>query len=84
LTIQGIGGLRTFQYFLVRNLPEPYSDRNVIFRITDIHQTLEAGTWETVIRAQLTPLRGYIKNRIVGPLGASAGYNGWPVVPNSG
>jgi hypothetical protein len=25
LTIQGCGGLRTFQYFLVKNLPEPYS-----------------------------------------------------------
>jgi hypothetical protein len=78
LTLQGIGGLRTFQYFLVRNLPEPYSDRNVIFRITDIHQTLESGTWETVIRAQLTPLRGYITQRLTGPLGASNGNNGWP------
>ena len=50
ITLQGIGGLRTFQYFTVRNLPEPYSDRNVIFRITDVTQTLEAGSWETTIR----------------------------------
>jgi len=75
LTIQGIGGLRTFQYFLVKNLPEPYSDRNVIFRITDVHQTLEAGNWETTIRAQLMPLRGYIKNKILGPYEKQA--NGW-------
>jgi len=67
ITLQGIGGLRTFQYFLVKNLPEPYSDRNIIFRITDVHQTLEAGTWETTIRAQLHPLTGYIKTRVKGP-----------------
>ncbi len=75
MTLQGIGGLRTFQYFLVRNLPEPYSDRNIIFRITDVHQTLEAGNWETLIRAQLMPLRAYIKNRVLGPYENQA--NGW-------
>ena len=68
LTLQGIGGLRTFQYFLIKNLPEPYSDRNIIFRITDVHQTLESGNWETTIRAQLHPLRGYIKNRLKRPI----------------
>jgi len=81
LTLQGIGGLRTFQYFLIKNLPEPYSDRNVIFRITDVHQTIESGNWETTIRAQLHPLRGYIKNRLKGPFGSSAGNNGWPPDP---
>ncbi len=81
LTLQGIGGLRTFQYFLVRNLPEPYSDRNILFRITDVHQTLEAGNWETTIRAQPLPLRGYIKNRLKGPYTMAQGkqkvVNGW-------
>jgi hypothetical protein len=67
LTLQGIGGLRTFQYFTVRNLPEPYSDRNIIFRITDVVQTLETGNWETLIRAQPLPLRGFIKKRLTGP-----------------
>jgi hypothetical protein len=75
LTIQGIGGLRTFQYFTVKNLPEPYSDRNIIFRITDVIQTLEAGGWECVIRAQPLPLRGYIKSRLKGPYTNTA--NGW-------
>ncbi len=83
LTLQGIGGLRTFQCFLIKNLPEPYSDRNVIFRVTDVHQTLEAGNWETVIRAQLSPLKGYIKNRLVGPLGTSTPNNGWPSTPTT-
>ena len=78
LTLQGIGGLRTFQYFLVRNLPEPYSDRNIIFRITDVHQTLEAGNWETTIRAQPLPLRGYIKNKLKGPyINNQNTVNGW-------
>lgn len=81
LTLQGIGGLRTFQYFLVKHLPEPYSDRNIIFRITDVHQTLEAGNWETTIRAQPLPLRAYIKERLTGPLGASSTNNGWPPDP---
>jgi hypothetical protein len=64
LTMLGIGGLRTFQYFLVRNLPEPYSHRNVVLRVTDVHQTLEAGNWETTIRAGLIPLTDYVKDRI--------------------
>lgn len=67
MTILGIGGIRTFQYFLVKNLPEPYSERDVIFRVTDVIHTLESGNWETVIRAGLLPLRGYIKNRLPGP-----------------
>lgn len=81
LTLQGIGGLRTFQYFTIKNFPEPYSDRNIIFRITDVHQTLETGNWETVIRAQPMPLRAYIKTRLTGPLGFNAPNNGWPPDP---
>lgn len=77
MTISGIGGLRTFQYFLVKNLPKPYSDSNIIFRITDVHQTLETGNWETTIRAQPMPLRKYIKTRIVGPNGS------WPADPQA-
>jgi hypothetical protein len=82
LTLQGIGGLRTFQYFIVRHLPPPYSENDIIFRITDVHQTLEAGNWETTIRAQPLPLRGYIKDKLRGPLGfdaTSPNKNGWPI-----
>jgi hypothetical protein len=64
LNILGVGGLRTFQYFLVRNLPEPYSHKNIIFRITDVIQHLEAGNWETTIRAGLLPLTKYITDRV--------------------
>lgn len=67
LTLLGIGGIRTFQYFLVKNLPEPYSEKNVIYRVTDVHHTLESGNWETVIRAGILPLNDYIKLKLYGP-----------------
>ena len=63
-TIQGIGGLRTFMMFLVRNLPEPYSEENIIFRIIDIQDSIESGKWTTTITAGIIPLRGYIKQRL--------------------
>ena len=63
-TIQGIGGLRTFMMFLVRNLPEPYSHENIVFRIVDVQETIEAGKWTTVITAGIIPLREHIKVRL--------------------
>jgi hypothetical protein len=63
-TIQGIGGLRTFMMFLVRNLPEPYSEKNIIFRIVDVQETVEAGKWTTQITAGVIPLREHIKARL--------------------
>jgi hypothetical protein len=63
-TIQGIGGLRTFMMFLVRNLPEPYSHKNIVFRIVDVQETIEAGKWITNITAGIVPLRGFIKKRL--------------------
>lgn len=63
-TIQGIGGLRTFMMFLVRNLPEPYSHENIVFRIVDVQETLESGKWTTIITAGVIPLREHIKARL--------------------
>jgi hypothetical protein len=63
-TVQGIGGLRTFMMFLVRNLPRPYSHKDIIFRIVDVKETLEAGKWITVITAGVIPLREHIKARL--------------------
>lgn len=63
-TIQGIGGLRTFMMFLVRNLPEPYSHENIIFRIIDVQEVIEAGKWITTITAGIIPLREHIKQRL--------------------
>ena len=63
-TIQGIGGLRTFMMFLVRNLPEPYSEKNIVFRIIDVQDSIESGKWTTVITAGVIPLRNNIKFRL--------------------
>ncbi|HUW47140.1 MAG TPA: hypothetical protein VMW36_00120, partial [Patescibacteria group bacterium] len=63
-TIQGIGGLRTFMMFLVRNLPEPYSHENIVFRIVDIQDNIEAGKWTTTITAGVIPLRDYVRVRL--------------------
>lgn len=78
LTILGCGGLRTFQYFLIKNLPAPYDHRSIIFRIIDITHNIsqEQAGWETKITAGILPLRKYIKNRLVPPRG------GWSEVQN--
>jgi len=70
-TVQGIGGLRTFMMFLVRNLPEPYSHENIVFRIVDIQDSIEAGKWTTQITAGIIPLRDHIKVRLGIPLKSS-------------
>lgn len=63
-TIQGIGGLRTFMMFLVRNLPEPYSNKNIVFRIIDVQESIEPSKWITTITAGVIPLREQIKRRL--------------------
>jgi len=63
-TVQGIGGLRTFMMFLVRNLPEPYSENNIVFRIVNLEESIESGNWTTTITAGVIPLRGFIKSRL--------------------
>lgn len=63
-TIQGIGGLRTFMMFLVKNLPRPYSSENVVFRIIDMHDNIDDSKWTTTITAGLIPLREHIKQRL--------------------
>jgi len=65
LTISGIGGIRTFQYFLVRNLPQPYSEENIIFRVVNVTHGLQSGEWKTTIQAGLLPLTKYIKTRLL-------------------
>jgi len=64
VSLQGIGGLRIFMSFLIRNLPEPYNHRNVCYRITDVHHTIQDGKWNTIVKAGIIPLRGYIKQKL--------------------
>ena len=63
-TIQGVGGLRTFMMFLCKNLPNPYSENNIVFRIVNLEENVEPGNWTTTITAGVIPLRGFIKSRL--------------------
>ena len=58
MTLQGISGLRTFQIFSLKNLPSPYSEREIMCQITDITHNLEGGNWTTVIKAGIRSIRG--------------------------
>jgi hypothetical protein len=62
--LQGLGGLRTFMTFLIRNLPNPYNHNDVAYRIVDVHHVLQNGKWDTTIKAGIIPLRGYVKQKI--------------------
>jgi hypothetical protein len=63
-TLQGVGGLRTFMMFLVRNLPKPYSHKDIIFRIVDVQESVDSGKWNTTITAGVIPLRKNIAVRL--------------------
>lgn len=58
MTLQGISGLRTFQLFSLKNLPSPYSEREVIFQIVDVSHKVENGNWTTTIKAGIRSIRG--------------------------
>jgi hypothetical protein len=64
LTLQGISGIRTFAYFLIENLPEPYSPKNIVFIVQDVQHQISNGNWETIIRAGVFPMRGSLAERI--------------------
>jgi hypothetical protein len=64
VSLQGLGGIRTFMTFLIRNLPDPYNHKNVAYRIVDVRHTIQDGKWDTVVKAGIIPLRGYIKQKI--------------------
>lgn len=64
ITLQGIGGLRTFQCFLIKNLPKPYSEDRIVFQIVNVMDHIEAGNWETTIVAGIRPLRKFISNKL--------------------
>jgi hypothetical protein len=66
-TIQGIAGLRTFGMFRVRGLPEPYSEENIVFRIVNVQDTVQNGSWTTQIVAGVIPLRGYLRSKLALP-----------------
>ena len=58
LTLQGISGLRTFQLFSLKNLPSPYSEREIICQIVDVSHKVDSGNWTTVIKAGIRSIKG--------------------------
>jgi hypothetical protein len=58
LTLQGISGLRTFQLFSLKNLPSPYSEREIICQIVDVSHKVDASNWTTTIKAGIRSIRG--------------------------
>ena len=58
LTLQGISGLRTFQLFSLKNLPSPYSEREIICQIVDVSHKIDSGNWTTVIKAGIRSIKG--------------------------
>ena len=58
MTLQGISGLRTFQLFSLKNLPSPYSEREIMCQIVDISHKIDAGNWTTTIKAGIRSIRG--------------------------
>ena len=58
MTLQGISGLRTFQLFSLKNLPSPYSEREIICQIVDVSHKVDGGNWTTTIKAGIRSIRG--------------------------
>ena len=58
MTLQGISGLRTFQLFSLKNLPSPYSDREIICQIVDVSHKVDSANWTTTIKAGIRSIRG--------------------------
>jgi hypothetical protein len=57
LALMGIAGIKTFQYFAIRNLPPPFTEERVVFQVRDVVNTIDENTWETKIKASLRPSR---------------------------
>lgn len=55
-TIEGIGGIKTYQIFGIKNLPYPYKN-NVIFKIKEIKHTISySDGWNAQIIAAIIPV----------------------------
>jgi hypothetical protein len=55
LSLMGISGIKTFEFFRVTNLPPPFNDDVVVFQVINVTHVVNENTWETRIKAQLRP-----------------------------
>jgi len=61
LSLMGIAGIKTFEVFKISNLPPPYTEDTVVFKVEKVMQTINEDTWETRIKANLRPARLLLK-----------------------
>ena len=55
ISLMGIAGIKTFEFFRVTNLPPPFNDDVVVFQVTNVTHVVNENTWETRLKAQLRP-----------------------------
>ena len=55
ISLMGISGIKTFEFFRVTNLPPPFNDDVVVFQVTNVTHVVNENTWETRLKAQLRP-----------------------------
>jgi hypothetical protein len=55
LSLMGISGIKTFEFFRIANLPPPFNDDVVVFQVTNVTHVVNENTWETRLKAQLRP-----------------------------
>lgn len=55
ISLMGISGIKTFEFFRVTNLPPPFNDDVVVFQVTNVTHVVNENAWETRVKAQLRP-----------------------------
>ena len=55
LSLMGISGIKTFEFFRITNLPPPFNDDVVVFQVTNVTHVVNENAWETRLKAQLRP-----------------------------
>jgi len=55
ISLMGISGIKTFEFFRITNLPPPFNDDVVVFQVTNVTHVINENTWETRLKAQLRP-----------------------------
>jgi len=55
ISLMGISGIKTFEFFRIANLPPPFNDDVVVFQVMNIAHVINENTWETRLKAQLRP-----------------------------
>ncbi len=55
ISLMGISGIKTFEFFRIANLPPPFNDDVVVFQVMNVTHVVNENTWETRVKAQLRP-----------------------------